>query len=80
MHIHSPILLQSMKLLSTMAAIRLEEDGDNIENTLSIALVDTSKPGTTDRSIRLSDPLASSSWERVTKLYFTCQIYVPLLK
>jgi hypothetical protein len=69
-----------MKLLSTMAAIRLEEDGDNIENTLSVALVDTSKPGTTDRSIQLSDPLASSSWERVTKLYFTCQIYVPLLK
>jgi len=80
MHIHSPILLQSMKLLSTMAAIRLEEDGDNIENTLSVALVDTSKPGTTDRSIQLSDPLASSSWERVTKQYFTCPIYVPLLK
>ncbi|ONM40595.1 Protein ROOT HAIR DEFECTIVE 3 [Zea mays] len=55
----------SMKLLSTMAAIRLEEDGDNIENTLSVALVDTSKPGTTDRSIQLTDPLASSSWERV---------------
>ncbi|ONM40608.1 Protein ROOT HAIR DEFECTIVE 3 [Zea mays] len=64
-HIHSLILLQSMKLLSTMAAIRLEEDGDNIENTLSVALVDTSKPGTTDRSIQLTDPLASSSWERV---------------
>ncbi|CAN6230838.1 unnamed protein product [Urochloa humidicola] len=55
----------SMKLLSTMAAIRLEEDGDNIENTLSLALVDAGRPGTTDRSIQLSDPLASSSWERV---------------
>lgn len=66
-----------MKLLSTMAAIRLEEDGDNIENTLSLALVDTSKPGTTDRSIQSSDPLASSSWERVTMLYFTCQIMFP---
>jgi hypothetical protein len=59
-----------MKLLSTMAAIRLEEDGDNIENTLSVALVDASRPGTTDRSIQLSDPLASSSWERVRKLCF----------
>uniref|UniRef100_A0A0E0C3S9 GB1/RHD3-type G domain-containing protein n=2 Tax=Oryza meridionalis TaxID=40149 RepID=A0A0E0C3S9_9ORYZ len=55
----------SMKLLSTMAAIRLEEDGDSIENTLSLALVDTAKPGTTDRSIQSFDPLASSSWERV---------------
>uniref|UniRef100_A0A0D3EQE7 GB1/RHD3-type G domain-containing protein n=2 Tax=Oryza TaxID=4527 RepID=A0A0D3EQE7_9ORYZ len=55
----------SMKLLSTMAAIRLDEDGDNIENTLSLALVDTARPGTTDRSIQSFDPLASSSWERV---------------
>jgi hypothetical protein len=55
----------SMKLLATLAAIRLDEDGDDIENTLSIALVDTARPGTTDRSIQSFDPLASSSWERV---------------
>uniref|UniRef100_A0ACD5VXX5 Uncharacterized protein n=1 Tax=Avena sativa TaxID=4498 RepID=A0ACD5VXX5_AVESA len=55
----------SMKLLSTMAAIRLDEDGDNIDTTLSLALVDTARPGTTDRSIQSLDPLASSSWERV---------------
>jgi hypothetical protein len=54
-----------MKLLSTMAAIRLDEDGDNIDTTLSLALVDTARPGTTDRSIQSLDPLASSSWERV---------------
>jgi hypothetical protein len=54
-----------MKLLATLAAIRLDEDGDDIENTLSIALVDTARPGTTDRSIQSFDPLASSSWERV---------------
>jgi hypothetical protein len=54
-----------MKLLSTMAAIRLDEDGDNIDNTLSLALVDAARPGTTDRSIQSLDPLASSSWERV---------------
>jgi len=59
------ILLQSMKLLATLAAIRLDEDGDNIENVLSLALVDTSRPGTTDRSIQSFDPLASSSWEKV---------------
>ncbi|TVU30023.1 hypothetical protein EJB05_21625 [Eragrostis curvula] len=55
----------SMKLLSQLAAIRLDEDGDSIENTLSLALVDTTRPGTTDRSIQSFDPLASSSWERV---------------
>lgn len=67
-----------MKLLSTMAAIRLDEDGDNIENTLSLALVDTARPGTTDKSIQSFDPLASSSWERVRKLcaMFNAVIFV----
>ncbi|KAK3157989.1 hypothetical protein QOZ80_2AG0131350 [Eleusine coracana subsp. coracana] len=55
----------SMKLLSQLAAIRLYDDGDDIGNTLSLALVDTPRPGTTDRSIQSIDPLASSSWERV---------------
>ncbi|KAJ1279210.1 hypothetical protein BS78_04G138000 [Paspalum vaginatum] len=55
----------SMKLLATLAAIRLDDDGDNIENTLSLALVDTASPGTSDRSVQSFDPLASSSWERV---------------
>ncbi|KAL6899450.1 hypothetical protein ACP4OV_006198 [Aristida adscensionis] len=44
-----------------MAAIRLDEDGDNIENTLPLALLDTSEPGTTDRSIQSFDPLVYSS-------------------
>jgi hypothetical protein len=65
-----------MKLLSTLAAIRLDEDGDNIEKTLSLALVDTAKPGTTDRSIQSFNPLASSSWERVRKLCGTCHIFM----
>ena len=55
-----------MKLLATLAAIRLDEDGDNIENTFSLALVDTSRPGTTDRSTRSFDPLASSSLKKVS--------------
>jgi hypothetical protein len=46
-----------------MVVIRLEEDGDNIVNTLTFALVDAARPGTTDRSIQSSDPLASSSLE-----------------
>ena len=58
------ILFQSLKLLSVMAAIRLDEDHGHIENTLKVALVDGPKTST-DRSISLADPLASSTWEKV---------------
>ncbi|KZV51416.1 hypothetical protein F511_20580 [Dorcoceras hygrometricum] len=55
----------SLKLLSVMAAIRLDDDADAIENTLSLALVEPPKSGTsTNRSIS-GDPLASSTWEEV---------------
>ncbi|KAK2653229.1 hypothetical protein Ddye_013085 [Dipteronia dyeriana] len=54
----------SLKLLSVMAALRLEEEVDNIEKTLSAALVDASGT-TTDKSITKFDPLASSTWEQV---------------
>jgi hypothetical protein len=52
-----------MKLLSTMAAIRLEGGSDNIVNTLTLALVDAARPGTIDRSIQSSNPFASSLLE-----------------
>nr|CAN63206.1 hypothetical protein VITISV_010618 [Vitis vinifera] len=53
----------SLKLLSVMAAIRLDDYTDNIENTLSAALVDNVKSAVTNRSITTVDPLASSTWE-----------------
>lgn len=53
-----------MKLLSVMAAVRLDDDADSIENTLSLALVDPKTAATTSRSIP-ADPLASSTWEAV---------------
>ncbi|KAM0932498.1 putative P-loop containing nucleoside triphosphate hydrolase [Dioscorea sansibarensis] len=56
----------SLKLMSVMAAIRLDDDKDNIENTLSLALVDNPNPNATNRSIQSFDPLASSSWEEVS--------------
>ena len=60
------ICCQSLKLLSVMAAIRLDNNVDNIENTLSSSLVDTkSNAAVTDRSITTFDPLASSTWEQV---------------
>lgn len=56
----------SLKLLSVMAAIRLDDDGaDNIETTLSVALVDSPNGAVKDRSLMTVDPLASSSWEQV---------------
>ncbi|KAJ3701927.1 hypothetical protein LUZ61_005632 [Rhynchospora tenuis] len=56
----------SMKLLSTLAAIRLDEEKDEIENTLALALVETSKTGAIkERGIDSLDPLASSSWEKI---------------
>ncbi|KAJ7963173.1 Protein ROOT HAIR DEFECTIVE 3-like [Quillaja saponaria] len=56
----------SLKLLSVMVAIRLDDDdADNIENTLSVALVGSSSGAVKDKSITASDPLASSTWEQV---------------
>lgn len=43
-----------------MAAIRLDNFADNIENTLDLALVETK-----NASKALNDALASSSWEKV---------------
>ncbi|WOK99173.1 protein ROOT HAIR DEFECTIVE 3 [Canna indica] len=58
----------SMKLMSVMSAIRLDDENDKIENTLSLALMDTAKRVATSRSTESSDPLASSSWEEVPSM------------
>ncbi|XP_019198747.1 PREDICTED: protein ROOT HAIR DEFECTIVE 3-like [Ipomoea nil] len=55
----------SLKLLSVMAAIRLEEDTDNIGNTLALALIESKSGGAANKSTTSSDPLASSSWDEV---------------
>lgn len=55
-----------MKLLAVMAAIRLDDDADNIEKTLVVALVDNRSGAVTNKSITSDDRLASSSWEEVT--------------
>lgn len=56
--------------MSVMAAIRLDDDKDNIEKTLSLALADNPNPNATNRSIQSFDPLASSSWEEVRFMLF----------
>ncbi|KAE8734346.1 Protein ROOT HAIR DEFECTIVE 3-like protein 2 [Hibiscus syriacus] len=58
----------SLRFLSVMAAIRLDEKPDEIENTLFSSLMEgpTTAASSVDRSIASSDPLASSSWEEVS--------------
>lgn len=65
-----PLCIQSLKLLSVIAVIRLDNNNDDVEKTLAVALLDSAKSGITNRSITASDPLASSSWEKV-KLFFS---------
>ncbi|PWA59660.1 RHD3/Sey1, P-loop containing nucleoside triphosphate hydrolase [Artemisia annua] len=52
----------SLKLLSVLAAIRLDVDADKIGDTLVLALVDKKDAS---KSISTQDPLASSTWEEV---------------
>ncbi|KAK4361820.1 hypothetical protein RND71_017061 [Anisodus tanguticus] len=52
----------SLKLLSVMAAVRLEDEGDSIDKTLVLALVDTSS----SKSISSVDLLASNTWDEVS--------------
>lgn len=54
----------SLKLLSVMAAIRLDDNDDAIEKTLSVTLLDT-KNNNADKSITNADPLAASTWEQI---------------
>ncbi|URD87802.1 GTP-binding protein that may be involved in cell development (By similarity) [Musa troglodytarum] len=55
----------SLKLMSVMTVIRLDDKNDKIENALSVSLMDASDSGGSSRSIQILDPLASSSWEEV---------------
>ena len=64
--------MQSLKLLSVLAAIRLDDDDiDDIEKTLEAELLDSSSSAIIDRSSKKFDPLslASVRWEQV---HFYC--------
>ncbi|KAL4308943.1 hypothetical protein GQ457_01G040940 [Hibiscus cannabinus] len=58
----------SLRLISVMAAIRLDEKPDEIENKLFSSLMEgtMTAASSVDRSVKSSDPLASSSWEEVS--------------
>ena len=63
--------IQSLKLLSVLAAIRLDDDDtDDIEKTLEAELLDSSSSAIKDRSSKNFDPLllASDSWKQVNLL------------
>ncbi|KAK8546874.1 hypothetical protein V6N13_093913 [Hibiscus sabdariffa] len=51
-----------LKLLSVMAAIRLEDSDDNIEKILSAVLLDPGSSAATKST--MADPLATSTWEQ----------------
>lgn len=55
----------SLKLLSVMAAIRLDDEADSIEKTLALALVDSKGSASTNKSFPSVDSLASSTWDEV---------------
>ncbi|RDY08984.1 Protein ROOT HAIR DEFECTIVE 3-like 2, partial [Mucuna pruriens] len=60
----------SLKLLSDMAAIRLDEKPDRIESVLHSSLIDKTSAATSSQYISREasvtvDPLASSTWEEV---------------
>ncbi|CAI9114324.1 OLC1v1015027C1 [Oldenlandia corymbosa var. corymbosa] len=57
----------SLKLLSVMAAVRLDAELDNIEKTLSLALVDSKASSSSNKNMAPTsvDPLASSTWNEV---------------
>ncbi|KMZ59733.1 putative Protein SEY1 [Zostera marina] len=54
----------SLKLLSVLAAIRLDDHTDNIEKALSTALLEQSKKNRVSKNLTI-DPLATRSWEEV---------------
>ncbi|KAL0363715.1 UNVERIFIED_CONTAM: protein ROOT HAIR defective [Sesamum calycinum] len=58
---------ESLKLLSTMAAVRLDDRPDAVENVLFSTLMDrTDTISSQSRDVGVSgDPLASSTWEEV---------------
>ncbi|RAL42419.1 hypothetical protein DM860_017599 [Cuscuta australis] len=55
----------SLKVLSVMAAIRLEEESDNIGKTLALTLIDRKSGSAANESDTTVDPLATSSWDEV---------------
>ncbi|KAL3532482.1 hypothetical protein ACH5RR_006003 [Cinchona calisaya] len=55
----------SQKLLYAMEAIRLDDEVDNVEKTLSLALLDSKGGASTNKSLTSLDPLASSIWYEV---------------
>ncbi|KAI6671786.1 hypothetical protein NL676_006671 [Syzygium grande] len=66
-HIRATIKLArsaSLRLLSVMAALRLDYGIDHIESTLSVTLLDP-QSNATDKSITTVDPLTLSMWEDI---------------
>ncbi|KAL0908031.1 hypothetical protein M5K25_022496 [Dendrobium thyrsiflorum] len=68
--------LASLKLLSVIAAIRLDEDKDNVEKTLQLALVDVPSSSTSNKSIQSLDLLSFSSLNKNINYTSSLQVIV----
>ncbi|PPD79205.1 hypothetical protein GOBAR_DD23872 [Gossypium barbadense] len=70
----------ALKLLSVMAAIRLDDNVDNIENTLCSALLDTKGiASVTKWGSTTSDPLASSTWDKLPGIISLSTKFIPTI-
>jgi hypothetical protein len=63
--------MQSMKLLSTMVVIRLEEDGDNIVNTLTLHLLTLQDLGLQIGVSNLLIHLPPAHWKQEAVFYMS---------
>ena len=68
-NVSSTAMYQSLKLLSDLAAIRLDEKPDRVESVLHSSLIDRPAAAAISSQNRIegapADPLASSMWEEV---------------
>jgi len=73
--------MQALRLMSVMAAIRLDDKPDKIDRALITALLDGG-PLSWKRSIEFTyDPLASSTWEEVLlpTLHLGCLWFIRII-
>ena len=67
--------MQALRLMSVMAAIRLDDKPDKIDRALITTLLDGG-PLSRKRSVEFTyDSLASNTWEEVLLLHCTCNVY-----
>lgn len=68
MNIYFPIL-QALKLLAVLAAVRLEDKTDKIERILRSSLLDVGSSSMNRHIEGSTDPLALSTWDEASMMF-----------